>query len=155
MTYDRNRLPDASHFYESVGLELKGPRQSKWRTTNCEFHGGSDSMRVNITNGAFRCMNCGARGGDVIAYQMAVSGVDFISAAKAIGAWIDDGTPRKNFKPSALSPRAALEVLHFESTLVAIAAGNLAKTSFLTDRDRSRLIICASRIARITEDFAP
>lgn len=111
-------------------------------------------MRVNVATGAFRCMNCGARGGDVLAYHMAESGLEFIEAAKALGAWIEDGKPRKPQKPTALPPRAALEVLGFEATLVAVAAGNLAKGVMLSETDRKRLLICASRINRVVEDFA-
>ena len=152
--FERDRLPDPVSYYEAVGLKLTGPRSSKWRTTECKFHGGSDSMRVNVATGAFRCMNCGARGGDVLAYHMAESGLEFVEAAKALGAWEEDGKPHKPQKPTALSPRAALEVLGFEATLVALAAGNLAKGFILSDADRKRLLICAGRINRVVEDFA-
>ena len=155
MTFDRSLLPEPTHFYESQGLKLKGPRQSKWRTTECNFHGGSDSMRINVVNGAFKCMNCGASGGDVLAYQMANQGQDFINAAKALGAWFDDGHKPLRLKPTSLSPRMALEVLQFESLLTAVAAGNLANGCSLTDTDRARLRTCARRISRIAEDFAP
>ena len=152
--FERDRLPDPVSYYEAVGLKLTGPRSSKWRTTECKFHGGSDSMRVHVATGAFRCMNCGARGGDVLAYHMAESGLEFVEAAKALGAWEEDGKPHKPQKPTALSPRAALEVLGFEATLVALAAGNLAKGLILSDADRKRLLICAGRINRVVEDFA-
>lgn len=152
--FERDRLPDPVSYYEAVGLKLTGPRSSKWRTTECKFHGGSNSMRVNVATGAFRCMNCGARGGDVLAYHMAESGLEFVEAAKALGAWVADGKPHKPQKPTALSPRAALEVLDFEATLVAVAAGNLAKGLILSDADRKRLLICAGRINRVVEDFA-
>lgn len=152
--FERDRLPDPVNYYEAVGLKLTGPRSSKWRTTECKFHGGSDSLRVNVATGAFRCMNCGARGGDVLAYHMAESGLEFVEAAKALGAWVADGKPHKPQKPTALSPRAALEVLDFEATLVAVAAGNLAKGLILSDADRKRLLICAGRINRVVEDFA-
>ena len=155
MSYDRTRLTDPVSYYESQGLNLKGPRSAKWKTTRCEFHGGSDSMRVNIQNGAFVCMaGCGARGGDVLAYQMAHHGMDFVEAAKALGAWVEDGKFQVPRKPTALSPRAALEVLGFESTLVAVTAGNVAKGVALSDTDRQRLMVCARRINRIVEDFA-
>lgn len=153
MTFDRDRLPDAVSYYEGQGLILTGPRSAKWKTTRCELHGGGDSMRVNVATGAFRCMNCGARGGDVLAYHMAESGLEFVEAAKALGAWIEDGKAHRPQKPTALSPRAALEVLSFESTLVAVAAGNLAKGLMLSDTDRNRLLICAGRINRVVEDF--
>lgn len=154
MSFDRNRLPDPISYFEAEGLRLKGPRTAKWRTTECKFHGGSDSMRVNVKTGAFCCMNCGARGGDVLAYQMAAYGQEFVTAAKTVGAWLHDGRPEQPFKRSVLSPRSALSVLSFESTLVAIAASNLARGNTLTDQDRARLMVCASRISRITEDFA-
>ena len=152
MGFDRRNLPDAVGYYESEGLKLTG--RGKWRTTECKFHGGSDSMRVNVATGAFRCMNCGARGGDVLAYHMAESGLEFVEAAKALGAWVADGKTHKPQKPTALSPRAALEVLGFEATLVALSAGNLARGLILSDADSKRLLICAGRINRVVEDFA-
>lgn len=155
MSYDRTRLPDPVGYYEGQGLILKGPRSAKWKTTSCAFHGGSDSMRMNTQTGAFVCMaSCGARGGDVMAYHMAQHGMEFVEAAKALGAWVEDGRPQVQRKPTALSPRAALEVLGFESTLVAVTAGNVAKGMALTDTDRQRLMVCAGRINRIVGDFA-
>lgn len=153
MSFERNQLPDAVSYYEGEGLRLIGPQSAKWKTTECRFHGGSDSMRVNVATGAFRCMNCQASGGDVLAYHMQVHGLEFVAAAKALGAWIDDGTPYIQQKPAALSARDALEVLGFESTLVAVAAGNLANGLALTEADRARLFTCAGRIHRIVEDY--
>ena len=51
MGFDRRNLPDAVGYYESEGLKLTG--RGKWRTTECKFHGGSDSMRINTDSGAF------------------------------------------------------------------------------------------------------
>lgn len=154
MTFDRTLLPDAVAYYESEGLRLIGPSKAKWRTTECKFHGGSDSLRINTQTGAFVCMACcGARGGDVLAYHMASHGIDFINAAKQLGAWIDDGKSPVYRKATALSPRAALEVLGFESTLVAVAASNMAKGLKISEADQSRLLTCASRINRIVGDF--
>ena len=154
MAFDRHLLPDATGYFEAQGLKLTGPRRAKWKTTTCNFHGGSDSMRVNTSTGAWVCMSCGEKGGDVLAYEIAVGGADFVAAAKAIGAWIDDGKPNKPQKPSPLSPRAALSAMAFEATLTAIAAGNVAKGVLLTDADRSRLMTAAGRINRMVEVFA-
>ena len=129
MALDRNLQPDATGYCEAQGLKLAGPGRAKWKTTTCNFHGGSDSMRVNISSGAWVCMSCGEKGGDVLAYEIAVTGADFVAAAKAIGAWVDDGKPCKPQKPTPLSPRAALSAMAFEATLTAIAAGNIAKAS--------------------------
>ena len=154
MAFDRNLQPDATGYYEAQGLKLTGPRRAKWKTSTCNFHGGSDSMRVNISTGAWVCMSCGEKGGDVLAYEIAVTGADFVAAAKAIGAWADDGKPYKPQKPTPLSPRTALSAMAFEATLTAIAAGNLAKGVVLTDADRSRLMQAAGRINRMVEVFA-
>lgn len=155
MTFERDRLPDPVSYYESEGLSFKGKSQARWATTECRFHGGSDSLRVNLQTGAFVCMaGCGARGGDVLAHHMAAHGLEFVDAAKALGAWVENGRPQRQHKPTALPPRVALEVLGFESTVVAVAAANLANGVTLTDADRYRLLTCASRINRVVEDFA-
>lgn len=154
MSFDRNQLPDPTAYFEEAGHQLKGPRRAKWKTTNCAFHGGSDSMRVNAVTGAWVCMSCGAKGGDVLAYHMQLQGLEFVDAAKALGAWVDDGKPPVNHKPTALSPRNALEVLGFEAGLVAVAAGNLAQGIALSDADRARLTLCCNRITKLVEDFA-
>ena len=78
MSFDRTRLPEPVSYYEGQGLQFK-ERKGKWRTTACNFHGGTDSLRINTDSGAFVCMaGWGARGGDVLAYHMAEHGQDFI-----------------------------------------------------------------------------
>ena len=154
MTYDRNLRPDSTTYFEEHGLKLTGPRRAKWKTTECKFHGGSDSMRVNTVSGAWVCMNCSESGGDVLAYEIAVTGADFVTAAKAIGAWVDDGKPSTPQKPTPLSPRAALSALVAECTVVATAAGNIAQGVLLTDTDRLRVMVAGGRIIRIAELFA-
>jgi hypothetical protein len=154
MTFERNLLPDPTAYFEDQGLKLAGPRKTKWKTTECRFHAGSDSMRVNTASGAWVCMSCGVKGGDVLAYELAATGADFADAAKAIGAWVDDGRAHKPQKPTPLSPRAALSALAFEAMLAAVAAGNLAQGAVLTDTDRSRLMTAAGRINRMVEVFS-
>ncbi|OGQ54207.1 MAG: hypothetical protein A3J24_02965 [Deltaproteobacteria bacterium RIFCSPLOWO2_02_FULL_53_8] len=148
----KDRLPDPVTYFEAEGLKLDG--RGPWRTTECKFHGSSDSLRVSVETGGFVCMaGCGARGGDVLAYHMATHGLDFIAAAKALGAWLDDGKPTKSCRPTPLPARAAIEVLAFESTLTAIAAGNIAHGVQLTDGDRTRVFVAARRINHILEMF--
>jgi hypothetical protein len=153
MTFHRDRLPDPKNYFESEGLQLTGPSSAKWKTTRCSFHGGSDSLRVNVTSGAFKCMNCGAGGGDVLAFHIQAHGLDFVQAAKALGAWVDDGKTQQAHKPTALSPRSALEVLAFESMVTAVAAGNMAQGKPLSDADRSRLMLSTGRINMIARDY--
>ena len=154
MAFDRNLLPDPVTYFENQGLTLKGPRSAKWKTTTCNFHGGSDSMRVNVATGAWVCMSCGEKGGDVLAYEIKDSGREFVDAAKALGCWVDDGRPQVQTKPTPLSPRLALSVMAFESTLAAVAAGNVANGVTLTEADRARLMVAANRINRLVEAFA-
>ena len=152
MGFDRNLLPDPPTFYENTGLRLSG--RGKWRTTSCTFHDGSDSMRINLQTGAFVCMaGCGARGGDVLAYHMALTGMEFVEAAKTLGAWQFDGKAAP-IKPTPLSPRAALEVLKFEAMVVAVAGGNVAHGVKLSDTDRSRVMQAAGRINHVAGMFS-
>ena len=151
MSFDRTRLPDPQSYYETQGLKLGKGR--KWITTACTFHQGSDSMRINLQSGTFVCMaGCGASGGDVLAYHMAAYGLEFIDAAKDLGAWVDDGKLAPN-SPAPFSPRQALDVLKTEVNLIAIAAGNVAHGMALSENDRSRLMQAAGRVLRIAEVY--
>ena len=151
MSFDRNLLPDPVSYFEGQGLTLAG--RGKWRTTACQFHDGSDSMRVNTASGGWCCMSCGAKGGDVLAYHQQLHSLDFIDAAKQIGAWVDDGRAAP-LKPTPLPPRAALQVMAFEATLIAVAAGNVGQGVDLSDMDRARVMAAAGRINRLVEAFA-
>ena len=152
MGFERERLPEPQSYFESEGLKLSKGR--KWVTTACNFHQGSDSMRINLHSGAFVCMaGCGARGGDVLAYHMAAHCLGFVEAAKALGCWIEDGTPPPT-KPAPFTPRQALEVLMVEANLIAIAAGNIAYGVALSQVDKDRVLQAAGRITRISEVFS-
>lgn len=149
MGFVRDRLPDPVGYFESLGLPLRGP--GKWGTTRCDFHGGSDSMRVHRERGAWVCMACGAKGGDVLAFQMAAAGQGFIDAACSLGAWQDDGKSEPPPRPRNFSASDGLQVLEFESLLAWTAACNLAQGMTLTDDDRARLGVAAQRIHTIRE----
>ena len=82
MPFDRTLLPDPITYFENQGLTLKGHRSAKWKTTTCNFHGGSDSMRINVATGAWVCMSCSEKGGDVLAYEMALTGADFFRRSR-------------------------------------------------------------------------
>ena len=152
MTFERTHLPEVLSYFEGQGLKLSA--RGKWRTTACVFHGGSDSMRINLQSGGWCCMACDAKGGDILAYHMAVTGMEFVDAAKALGAWVEDGRPHHQHKPAPLSPRQALQVLAMECNLVAIAAGNVAHGTALSQIDLARVMQAGNRIARLTEVFA-
>jgi hypothetical protein len=154
MTLVHDRLPDPQGYFEAQGLVLVG--RGAWRTTRCAFHGGSDSMRVNVRSGSFCCMaGCGARGGDVLAYHRAAHGLGFVEAAKDLGAWDDDArstTAHARRRPCGLLARDALALLREDALLVAVAAGNLARGVALDVTERQRLLACAGRIQRIADE---
>ena len=79
-------LPDAAAYYRSEGLTLIGA--GEWKSAICPFHEDRrPSLRIHILHGCFRCMACGAKGGDVLAFHRRRYGLGFIEAAQALGAW--------------------------------------------------------------------
>jgi len=86
--FSRKKLPSSITYYESQGIKLKG--NGSWRDAICPFHKDTNpSLRVNAEKGAFRCMACGAHGGDLLSFHMHRHGLGFIEAAKQLGAWIE------------------------------------------------------------------
>lgn len=83
---NRALLPSPSDYYGAEGIDLLG--MGTWRSALCPFHSDTrPSMRVLVETGAFRCMTCGAKGGDVLAFHMLRHRLRFVDAAKALGAW--------------------------------------------------------------------
>lgn len=150
--FERDRLPDPVAGYEAEGLKLKGP--GLWKTTACQFHGGSDSMRINTESGAWRCMACGESGGDLLAYVMRLHFLDFMEAAERLGAVVDDGKPAAKPRPkTTLSPSAALALIQSEAWLIAYTA--LSTAGALPDpKDRARLIDASRTIQNIMMEVA-
>ena len=79
LTFYRYELPDAplkKHGWNDGGL--------------CPFHTDSTkgSFRVNTATGAFVCYSCGTKGHDLIAFTMALHGLNFPDAlAKLASDW--------------------------------------------------------------------
>ena len=103
----RDWVPDWLAYADREGISLRGA--GKWRTAPCSIHGGSDSLRVNIESQGWRCMNCDAKGGDVLAHLMQARGLDFISAARELGAVDEDAQfgSRDGCHPAATRARPA------------------------------------------------
>ncbi len=87
--FSRKALPTTFEYYTTQqGMSLKGG--GEWLDAICPFHSDTKpSLRINIEKGAYRCMVCGARGGDVLAFHMHRHGLGFIQAAKELGAWVE------------------------------------------------------------------
>jgi DNA primase len=85
--FARDRLPAPLGYYsDRAGLRPIG--RGRWRSALCPFHKDSrPSLRINVESGAYRCMACGARGGDVLDFHRARHGLSFHQAARDLGAW--------------------------------------------------------------------
>ena len=84
--FKRERLPNPTEYFKSQGLKLSG--FGEWKNAICPFHSDtSPSLRLRLDTGGFRCMACGAHGGDVLAFHRLKTGLGFVEAAKALGAW--------------------------------------------------------------------
>lgn len=84
--FRRDLLPSPNEYLKLQGVKLTGA--GAWRNAVCPFHDDTrPSLRVRIETGAFRCMVCGAHGGDVLAFHMLITGLPFKRAAQALGAW--------------------------------------------------------------------
>ena len=153
MGFNRDALPEPLGYFEAQGLQFR-ERRGRWRTTRCDFHGGSDSLRVNVQTGAWVCMACNAHGGDVLSFEMQLTGAVFVSAANALGYWTDDGKPTVQSKPTTIPARAALQALSFEALLVALEAARISSGAKPTEADKARVLAASNRIIRIAEVFA-
>jgi DNA primase len=83
--FARDLLPEPRGYFARAGLPLIG--RGRWRSALCPFHEDTrPSLRINVESGAFRCMACGIRGGDVLAFHRARHGLSFVQAARDLGA---------------------------------------------------------------------
>ncbi len=151
--FQRDRLPAPLTYYQDrAGLTLQGRGRGKWRTTRCEFHDGSDSMRINVESGAFVCMaGCGAKGGDVLAYHRAAHGLGFAEAAKSLGAWVDTGAPYKGSQRPARPPARDLLCLVSGELMVCAMVVADVLAGRLKDSDFERFRLAAGRVIYVAE----
>ena len=148
----RDRLPDPVGYFDSEGVSLKGP--GRWKSGACGFHGGSDSLRVNVQSGAWRCMNCGAKGGDVLAYAMHLHGLGFVEAARALGAYADDGRPHKGPTQAATLPaRDAMQLAAQETLLALVVISDIQRGVIPSVDDWRRFLKSAARLDLLAQEY--
>lgn len=148
MSFVRNLLPDPMMYFEAEGLTPQG--RGKWRTTRCDFHDGSDSMRINVESGAWVCMACGVKGGDVLAYCMQRHGADFVTTAKTLGAWVDDGKPVRPQRKFSASD--ALGCIERELYVCSVVVGDARKGLLPSDADWQRFLSAAGTVIGIAQE---
>lgn len=150
--FDRDRLPDWPAYADRSGLELRG--RGRWRSVLCDFHSDSDpSMRVNVETGAWVCMACGAKGGDVLAHHMQRTGADFVQAARDLGAWRDDGSVEASItQPRRLAARDALQALGIELGVCIVVIADARRGLTPSDADWRRFLQAAGRVQFIASE---
>ena len=148
----RDRLPDPVSYFEAEGIKLVGP--GRWKTGPCHFHDGSDSLRVNVQTGAFRCMACGVKGGDVLAYTMQRHAMEFVEAARCLGAYVEDGKPHSGpTQPTTLSARAAMELAAKDLVTAMLVISDIRSGLIPSPADWQTLIGCAARVGALAEEY--
>jgi DNA primase len=154
--FDKTKLPDPVSYFENSGHKIIGKAGKRFRTA-CAIHGGTgNNLSVLRDSGGFYCFACQATGGDVLAYEMQVTGADFVTAAKALGAWIDDdGTKREPHQPKPVSRNDAMKILEFEELLLRIINCDINRLIQQVKQTLSRRELAHNRIQKIREIYKP
>jgi len=89
--FDRSKLPKPENYYAQQFPELKNKSvKSAWVNVHCCFHDDSQpSLGINLISGGFHCFACGAKGGDVLAFQRMRYRLSFVRAVDLWEAWYD------------------------------------------------------------------
>ena len=150
--FNRDRLPDWQGYAATQALTLHG--RGKWLSVLCDFHTDTaPSMRVNVESGGWICMACGAKGGDVLAHYMQRTGIDFVAAARELGAW-DEGQGRHTErKPRSLSGSDAMQVVAQELLILCIVISDVRRGIIPGDPDWQRFLVGAGRVEALAMEF--
>lgn len=147
------KLPDTTQYFESLGHRFL--TKGKWMTTDCKFHGGSDSLRVHAETGAWRCMNigCGLFGGSIVSYHSKFHKISKSDACIALGI-SDRGSSNKTPQiPKPLPIHRAIELMAFEAQLVWNELTRLKEGKNLEQNDLERLRVAAARLISTSEIY--
>ncbi len=86
--FDRESLPAPLRYLTERGL-LKRRPQAERAIICCPVHkGGAEknpSLVVSLIDGHFKCMACGAKGGDILALHRLITGAGFLAAVRDLG----------------------------------------------------------------------
>lgn len=149
MSFDRNRVPAWPEYAASEGMTLVG--RGKWRNVLCDFHHDSKpSIRVNVESGGWICMSCHTKGGDVLSHYMQKHGVNFVAAARALGAIDDKGQPLRPKRRFSASD--AMQVIGMELNVCAILASDLRQGFVPNDADWQRFLCAAGLVQAIADE---
>jgi len=127
-------------------FKLRENGADRWRAC-CPAHGGSNPSALSVgigDNGTvlLKCWHgCSA---DEVAGALGLDLADLFPARERHG--------KPLAKRRLISDRQALELLHDEANLVAVAAANLANNIVLGDDERERLLIAAGRVGYLRDE---
>ena len=71
-------------YYSSRVQDFK-PNRPGWQNVRCCFHGdNTPSLAINSETGGYLCFGCGAKGGDIISFEMALNHCSFADAIQTL-----------------------------------------------------------------------
>ena len=91
VSFDRDRLPAPNVVLQRLGIKVAGKMNGGgfWMLY-CPFHKDGNesrpSLNVHAVKGFYRCHACGVKGGDILAFYMAITHKDFCDAIADLGA---------------------------------------------------------------------
>lgn len=84
--FRKELLPSPAEYFRAQGLKLSGG--GEWKSARCPFHDDSNpSLRIRLDSGGFKCMSCGAHGGDIVDFHAQRWNLTFTAAARDLNAW--------------------------------------------------------------------
>ena len=90
-SFDRNLLPPPNAVLQRLGITVTGKMNAGgfW-VLRCPFHKegkeSRPSFNMHAIDGFYRCHACGIKGGDVLAFYMAITHKEFREAVIDLGA---------------------------------------------------------------------
>lgn len=85
--FDRKALNPKAYYKRTFGNQISKTALDGWIKVKCIFHDdATPSLGVNLSNGAFNCFACGAKG-DQLKFHMKKYHLPFMAAVKELGAW--------------------------------------------------------------------
>lgn len=89
--FNRLHLPSPISVLQQLGFLIQKANAKGYLQFHCPFHKDGNektpSLNLHKTTGHYLCHACGAKGGDILAFYMNVTGKHFITATKELGAW--------------------------------------------------------------------
>jgi len=84
MELDRSGLIDVARYLEREGLSWR--KSGAAALLRCTFHDDEHaSLLMSLADGHYRCMACGARGGDLIEFHKQRTGQSFAATVAQLG----------------------------------------------------------------------